>query len=124
MLSFRTIPVAEHVLQLAHRLRTVWSVLTNQRVQIGTAFSDSPSQDEQPMLSQAIVGKLPPAIQRIHETEHEIRQKHALAVKPMDNHQYQMEVERLCSKRSLYNNYQMPCKLTLTDTHIRLIHQR
>ena len=63
MLSFRTIPVAEHVLTLAHRLRTVWSVLTNQRVQMGIQFSDQTFVDDKVWVSDEELEKLPSVIQ-------------------------------------------------------------
>jgi ATP-dependent RNA helicase DHX34 len=96
MLSFRTLPVAEHVITLAHRLRTIWSMLTNERIQISNAFNDS--------TSTAKVRKsdniLPSVMQRIVETEDRIIQKHANANRPMDKYQYQQEVESLCSKHA------------------------
>lgn len=98
MLSFRTIPVAEHVLTLAHRLRTVWSVLTNQRVQMGIQFSDQTSVDDKVWVSDEELEKLPSVIQKIVKSEIEIRQAHTQAPGPLDKRQYQMEIERLCGK--------------------------
>jgi len=96
MLSFRTIPVAEHVLTLAHRLRTVWSVLTNQRVQMGIQFSDQTFVDDKVWVSDEELEKLPSVIQKI--VKFEIRQAHTQASGPLDKRQYQMEIERLCGK--------------------------
>jgi hypothetical protein len=100
MLSFRTIPVAEHVLTLAHRLRTVWSVLTNQRVQMGVQLSERVPTDDNIRISEKDLEKLPRVIQNMLETETSIRQRHAEAPGPLDKRQYQMEVESLCSKNT------------------------
>ncbi|KAH8551200.1 hypothetical protein BGW37DRAFT_495169 [Umbelopsis sp. PMI_123] len=102
MLSFRTIPVAEHVLTLAHRLRTVWSVLTNQRVQMGVQLSERVPTDDNIRISEKDLEKLPRVIQNMFETETSIRQRHAEAPGPLDKRQYQMEVESLCSELSQF----------------------
>jgi ATP-dependent RNA helicase DHX34 len=103
MLSFRTIPVAEHVLTLAHRLRTVWSVLTNQRVQMGIQFSDRTSVNDRVWVSDEELEKLPRVIQNITKSDIEIRQRHTQASRPLDKRQYQMEIESLCGKNGESN---------------------
>ena len=100
LLSFRTVPVAEHVILLAHRLRTIWAALTNERVQNRTSFSDDTSKDDRPRRLENPEGELPNVIQKIVETENRIKQKYVHATGPMDKRQYQLEVESLCSKNS------------------------
>ncbi|KAI8582921.1 hypothetical protein K450DRAFT_225480 [Umbelopsis ramanniana AG] len=102
MLSFRTIPVAEHVLTLAHRLRSVWSVLTNQRVQMGIQFSDKTSVDDKVWVSDEELEKLPSVIQKIIKSEFEIKQRHAQMSGSLDKRQYQMEIESLCGELSQF----------------------
>jgi hypothetical protein len=103
MLSFRTLPVAEHVLEMAHRLRTIWSVLTNERIQISNvSFRDNTGQFKPWKNDDSVIEKLPPVLKKIVETEDRIRGKHADTSQPMDKHQFQMEVDNLCGKVTKY----------------------
>lgn len=102
MLSFRTLPVAEHVLELAHRLRTIWSVLINERIQLSKlSFRDDTSHTKQWKNDESAMEKLPPAVKNIVETEDRIKQKHADPSRPMDKQQFQMEVDSLCGEPML-----------------------
>ncbi|KAG2179770.1 hypothetical protein INT43_003553 [Umbelopsis isabellina] len=117
MLSFRTLPVAEHVLELAHRLRTIWSVLINERIQLSkVSLRDDTSHTKQWKNDESTMEKLPAVVRKIAETEDRIKQKHADPSRPMDKHQFQMEVDSLCGELSIFMETLISAELRLAKS--------
>ncbi|KAJ2960902.1 hypothetical protein NQZ79_g3699 [Umbelopsis isabellina] len=117
MLSFRTLPVAEHVLELAHRLRTIWSVLINERIQLSKmSFGDDTSHTKQWKNDETVIEKLPPVLKRIVETEDRIKQKHADPSQLMDKRQFEMEVDSLCGELSSFMETLISAELRLAKS--------